>query len=55
MMQTWADYLDALRNDEDVSRFKNRTSLNSSKGTPDELIKQLIKQLGKEKMLELLK
>ncbi|MFC0170817.1 hypothetical protein ACFFKC_22375, partial [Pseudoduganella danionis] len=54
MMQTWADYLDDLRNDEDVSRFKNRTSLNSSKGTPDELIKKLLEQLGKDKILELL-
>ena len=55
MMQTWADYLDALSNDEDVSRFKNRTSLNPSKGMPEEIMKQLIQQLGKDKILELLK
>ena len=55
MMQIWADYLDALRNNEDVSSFKNRTSLKSSKGTPEELMKQLIKQLGKDKLLELIK
>jgi len=55
MMKTWADYLDGLRNDEDVSRFKNRTSLNSSKGMPEEIMKQLIKQLGKDKILELIK
>ena len=55
MMQTWADYLDALGNDEDVSRFKNSTVLNPSKGMPEEIMKQLIQQLGKDKILELLK
>ena len=44
-----------LTNTEDVSRFKNRTSLNPIKGMPEELMKQLIKQLGKDKILELIK
>ena len=55
MMQTWADYLDALRNGEDVARFKNRSITSSSHNNPEALVKLLLEQLGKDKILELLK
>ena len=54
MMQTWADYLDALRNDEDVSRFKNRLTI-ATANAPETILKQLLEQLGKDKILELVK
>lgn len=53
MMQAWADYLDALRKGKDVTRFKNR--LQNTTTNPEELMKQLIEQLGKGKILDLLK
>ncbi len=55
MMQTWADYLDALRNGADVTRFKNRSLANFNTSSPEELMKLMIKQLGKDKILELIK
>lgn len=55
MMQTWADYLDALRNDEDVSRFKNRLANSTSITSPEQVVKKLLEQLGKDKILDLLK
>ena len=54
MMQTWADYLDALRNDEDVSFFKNRLASSTSITSPEQVVKKLLEQLGKDKILELL-
>lgn len=48
MMKIWADYLDVLRCNEDVSRFKNRLQDNLPKD-PEQLIEALIKQLGKDK------
>ena len=50
MMQTWADYLDALRTGEDTSKFKIRGNIYSQKQ-----IEQLISTIGKAKILELLK
>lgn len=54
MMQTWADYLDALRNGNDVTRFKNRLANPTAINPPEDLIKQLLEQLGKDKILELI-
>ena len=50
MMQTWADYLEALRHDEDVTGFKNRSNLD-----PQQQLEQLISLIGKDKLLELIK
>ena len=55
MMQTWADYLDALRNDEDVTPFKNRLPSSMSITSPEQVVKKLLEQLGKDKILDLLK
>lgn len=49
IMQKWADYLDALRNDEDVSRFKPNTDDNASKQ-----LEKLVKELGRDKLLKIL-
>ena len=55
MMQTWADYLDALRSSNDVTRFKNHLITGATTTKPEDLMKQLIEQLGKDKILELIK
>lgn len=62
-MQKWADYLDALRNDEDVERFKptNETPeqqlerLLDGVGDNEALLEQLVSKLGKDKLTALLK
>ena len=53
MMQTWADYLDALRNGRDVSQFKIRS--NTLIRNPEKIIDLLKQQLSKEQLLELIK
>lgn len=54
MMQTWADYLDALRLGEDVTRFKNRLQTPATNPDAIRLAEQLIKQLGKDQIKALL-
>lgn len=54
MMQTWADYLDALRCGEDVSRFKNRMHDGILKD-PNQLLEILLQQIGKDKILSMIK
>ncbi|MFW2177911.1 MULTISPECIES: tyrosine-type recombinase/integrase [unclassified Moraxella] len=53
MMQTWADYLDALRNEEDTTRFKNRLQGNTIQD-PAKMLEILANQMGKESLLKLL-
>lgn len=50
MMQRWADYLDALREDKDTSQFKA-----NSTNRAQQQLDQLIKLIGKDKILEILK
>lgn len=49
IMQKWADYLDALRNDEDVSRFKPNSETDASKQ-----LEKLVSAMGKDKLLKML-
>ena len=50
IMQRWADYLDALREDKDTSQFKA-----NSTNRAQQQLDQLIKLIGKDKILEILK
>ena len=52
MMQKWADYLDALREGRDTAEFKADAQ---SKANPPTQLQALIDQLGKDKVLELLR
>lgn len=62
ILQKWADYLDALRNDEDVERFKptNETPeqqlerLLDGVGDNEALLEQLVSKLDKDKLTALL-
>ena len=52
MMQKWADYLDALREDRDTDEFKADAQVNAD---PTTQLQTLIAQLGEDEVLELLK
>lgn len=54
MMQTWADYLDALKNGKDIIKFKNRLITSSLNTEPKELLKLLLGQISKEQLLKLI-
>lgn len=51
MMQNWANYLDALREGEDTSKFKNRGTVVPS---PTDQLQMLIDTLGKDKVMAML-
>lgn len=63
ILQKWADYLDALRNDEDVERFKPNDDtpeqqlerLLDSVGDDKAFLEQLIRKLNKDDWLALMK
>lgn len=50
ILQKWADYLEALRNDEDVERFKPDYEL-----SPEQQLEKLINSIGKDKLRQMLK
>lgn len=61
-MQKWADYIDALRNDEDVSRFKPVENIDAEKtlnniietAGVDKVIADLISYIGEDEMLKIM-
>lgn len=55
MMQTWADYLDALRDNQDTTKFKNPVLHSIAKQDPETLLKSLIEQLGADKISAIIK
>lgn len=52
MMQKWADYLDALREDRDTAEFKADAQ---TKADSNKQLQALIDELGEDKVLEMLK
>ena len=49
MMQTWADYLDALKQGKDTSNFKHGTNID-----PYQQLNQLVALIGKDRILDLI-
>ena len=49
MMQTWADYLDALKQGKDTSSFKHGTNID-----PYQQLNQLVALIGKDRILDLI-
>lgn len=62
ILQKWADYIDALRNDENVSRFKPVENIDAEKTLDniietvgvEKVIADLISNIGEDEMLKIM-